>query len=636
MDEFDALVEGSRDILWWHRDLRDREGLLSTLTADFKSMSDVNERIVAYDTFASLYVNRRVDAGSPTLSKFQAGWAMDSGRYTRVPYNLMKQVIDEVTARIIKTHPHARFMTHGGDPEAQRRAEMMERWNDSQVYQHYQSETFELVIKDACVYGLGAIKIGPAYKESRLDIKRVHPGNLFVDLNETTYDKPQRIHHRIRVQKSTLKMFFPKFAEQIQNAGKIQSFDTFDDEYPELTTSASDTIDLIESWHLPSFAGAPDGKRILWVSSAILNAGPYQRRSFPFSFFTWKNDPTNTFYGIGLAEDLYGIHIDANATLNRVNTAIEKASVPRWAYREGTITDAHIRNLPGIKTPYTGEVPPTYYLDNSVPQDLLAYVREHEARAYKVAGLASAQAFGERIPSGLETGRAVENYFNVESVPFATQLRKFEYFIEDVANANVAAGKEISERDKNWSVVLPGDKNTIETVPWKDISMDPREDSFVIRAAPASMLSELPGSRIGEVERLITLLPSLQANEELIAQLLGMSDLENFRDLFTAQRENGQHMIQMALREGKFTPPSPFMNLGQFIIDATDAEQRAERMGVKEFNIAQLRRMIRVANEKRQKQQIAREMQAGGMITPTSMPTDGTGAPPGSMPTTQG
>ena len=387
---------------------------------------------------------------------------MDRAQYTRVPYNLMKQVIDETSSRIIKSHPRAKFITSGGDQELQRQAKMMQRWNDSQVYQHYQSEKFELVIKDACIYGLGAIKISAAYREDRLEANRIYPGDLFVDLQETIHEKPTRIHHRRFIPKNALTMFFPKFAEQIEKSGTFSGNDDSSGLYSNFSLGTHDLVELVESWHLPSFADAPDGRRYLWINGAVLQSSPYMRRSFPFAFFNWKSDPSNTFYGVGLGEDLLGVHIDANVTLNRVNTAIEQAAVPKWLYKQGTVQDAHLSNLPGLKVAYTGDIKPEFVLGASVPQDLLQYVREHEARAYKIAGLAAAQAFGERMPSGLETGRAVENYFNVESVPFATQLRKFEYFAEDVANCNVAAGREIYDRNKKWSVVVPGEKLAVE------------------------------------------------------------------------------------------------------------------------------------------------------------------------------
>jgi len=629
MDELSefGVVPASRDIFWWHRDIKDKEGVLGALTSDFKLLTDDNQRTQAYDTYASLYSNRRIDSGAPLLRGYDARWSMDRGQYTRVPYNLMKQVIDEASSRIIKSHPSAEFLTTGGDTETQRRAEMMERWNDSQVYQHHQSETFELVIKDACVYGLGAMKICAAYKEDRVDAKRVHPGNLFVDLQETIFDKPTRIHHRRFVPKNALMTFFPKFKEQIEASGTVSGNDDSSGLYSSFSLGMQDIVELVESWHLPSFEGAPDGRRYLWINGAVLQSSTYKRRSFPFAFFNWKNDPNNTFYGTGLGEDLLGVHIDANVTLNRVNTAIENGAVPKWIYRQGSVTDAHISSLPGLKLPYTGDVKPEFVLGNSVPQDLLSYVQQHEARAYKIAGLSSAQAFGERMPSGLETGRAVENYFNVESVPFATQLRKFEYFIEDVANCNVATGREIYDRNNKWTVLLPGEERTIEMVKWKDVAIDPREQSFVIRALPASALSELPAARLGEVERLATMLPSLGMDEKRLAKLLNMPDLANLHDLFGAQEENGKVMIDNAIRSGKFTPPSPFMNLAKFITDGNEAEQRGQRMGVPEQNLATLRRMLRVANEKRQQQQIARQMQNMGAVTPAAVPTDGSGQP---------
>ena len=624
MDEF-GLLASERDTLWWHTEGKDEERILRALGADFQHLTDNNDRPVAYELYASVYRNRRVKDAVPNDAQLEEQRRGTSGRYTRCPYNLMKQVIDEVTSRIIKTHPHARFLTHGGDPKMQRQAEMMERWNDSQQYQHYQSRVFEKCIKDACLYGLGAIQIVPATREDRLDVSRVFPGDLFVDRQETRRGEPQRIHRRKLIPKNTLAMMFPKKKAEIEMSG-VMSLDVEGTYYEDARAGGEERLELVESWHLPSYKGASDGYRVLWVENAILQRSTYERRSFPLVFFRWKEDPDDGFYGIGLGEDLMGVHIDANVTINRVNTAIEKAAVPRMSFVKGSVQDKDLKAIPGIKTPYSGEIAPNYYLDNSVPQDLLQYVREHEARAYKIAGLASAQAFGERVPSGLETGRAVENYFNVESIPFAEQLRKFEYFVVDVANCNIAAGRQIYDRNPKWEIVLPDDRNSIEVVKWKEVALDPRENSYVIRAAPSSMLSEMPAARIGEIERLQAVLPSLANNEQLKAQMLGWSDLERFRDTFSAQKENGQAMIDKALRNGEYTPPSPFMNLEIFVVDATEAEQRGERMGISEQNLSTLRRMIRQANVLIQRRQMSREMQTTqGAMTPAMPATDASG-----------
>ena len=612
---------GSADVYWWVHEPSDEAQVLQSLCADFQLCTGQNARLEAYETYAALYTNRRVDRGSGLLAAYgEANWAIDKGKYTRCPYNLMKQVIDEVQARIIKSHPKAKFLTYAGDWEKQQQAELMERWNDGIVYQMYQDEVLTGVIGDACLFGLGALYTGKAPKENRIDSRQVWPGNLFVDLQETRRNKPTRLHNRRFVSKSVLKMYFPDMKSEIEASGTVsdhyQSFESFD--------QIVDVVEVVESWHLPSFKGATDGRYYMWVSNTLLQSHAYTRRSFPFAFFTWKRDPNNRFYGIGLGEDLFGVHIDANVTLNRVNTAVEFASVPHWVYRQASVTESDITNMPGSRIPFTGDVAPQYIVPNSIPQDLLMYVREHEARAYKIAGLGSAQAFGDRVPSGLETGRAVENFFQVESVPFAEQLQKFQYFVVDVANANVAAGHEIYETAGNkWDVLVPGEKNTIERLDWSKVAIDPREDSYIIRATPASVLSETFGARLGEVERISAQFPEMTSAQKW--ELLGMPDIERAQDVATAAMDNGMQMILMALRDNEYTPPSPFMDLNQFIIDANREEQMAMRMKLPEQNIATLRRMMRRANELEQKKQLATMMQNQGVITPAAVPNDGSG-----------
>lgn len=620
-----------RDVYWWLYKPGNKRKVLESLNNDFELLTNDNQRLTAYETYAALYNNRRIDPGAPMLASYDAKWAIDHGKYTRCPYNLMKQVIDEVTSRITKSQPKAKFLTHGGDADMQRQANLMERWNDSQVYELYQKQKVDRVVKDSCLYGLGALKIGKAYREDRLESYRVHPGNLYVDLQETIFESPTRIHHRRFVPKNALKIYFPKNANEIDAAGTVSDHERYVSFYGHYSQGTQDMVELIESWHLPSFEGAEDGQRVLWINNKLLQQTPYQRRSFPFAFFNWKEDPHNTFYGTGLGEDLLGVHIDCNVTINRKNTAIEFASNPHWVYRKGSVTETDITNAPGTKIPFTGDVAPQFIMPPSVPSDLVQEIREYEARAYKIAGLASALGAGERVPSGLETGRAVESYFSVEQVPFSEQLKKSEYFVQDVANCNVATGREIYEGNKKWSIVVPGERGrSIEVLRWKDVALDPRDESYVIRATPASALSETFASRLGEVERLRAQDPLMTRAE--FYDLLQMPDVINFEDLKTSQRDNGQAMIEKALRTGEFTAPSPFMDLPQFIIDGNEEEQKAERMGLPETNIATLRRMIRRANELEQKKQLARQMQAqAGAITPAASPTTDDGVSPNSV-----
>ena len=604
-----------KDVYWWTKEAAEA---LPCLNADFDQLVNDNSRLEAYDTYASLYTNRRIDPAGPLLGGFEAEWAITRGKYTRCPFNLMKQVIDEVTSRITKSHPKARFLTHGGNRSLQRRAKLMERWNDAQVYRLQENKLFDQVIMDACLYGLGALKFYKAPKEDRVCAEREFAGNLFVDINETMFGMPTRLHHRRFVSKVALATLFPEFGEEIRQAGMISDHARYTSYYNE----SDDQCELVESWHLPSYldkkGNSPDGVRYLWVDKQILQKTSYNRRDFPFAFFTWKEDPYNRFYGIGLAEDLLGVHIDANITLRRVNTAIEFIPNPYVVVRQGSkVQAADITNAPGTIIEYSGPDAPQIVSPPTVPGDLLQYVREHEMRAYKIAGLAGVQSAGDRVPSGLETGAAVENYFQVESVPFSTQLKKFEHFVQAVAENNVSIGREIFSKNPKFTVVIPQDRYTVEELDWKEVSIDPREDSYVIRSSPTSALSETPAARLAQVERLALMFPAMA--EQTKRDLLNMPDLEKENDLATATKSNTDMMIEKALDDGVFTPPSPFMDLDLFIIRANAEEQRGHDTGVPEQHLAILRRMILRANELRQRQIIAANVQQQGLMTPTAV-----------------
>jgi len=611
---------GSPDpsIYWWLKSKK--SDALQALNADFKHLSTDNQRIEAYETYASLYTNRSLDMGNSFYGTIEDGWTVTRGKYTRCPYNLMKQVIDDVTARIIKTQPRAKFLTHGGNRSLKRKAKLMEKWNDHLVHKLRQDEKFNQVIKDACIYGLGALKIGKAYKRPEVTAERVYPGNLYVDLQETAFAEPTRLHHRTFVSKEWLKMMFPKQARDIESSGAISDAARYIGYYDNHQGSL-DQVELVESWHLPSYVeddGTPskDGVRYLWCDKVLLQTSTWSRRSFPIAFFRWKQDPTNTFYGVGLGEDLFGVHVDANLTLNRVNTAIELMPNPYVLIRKGTETDiVDISNAPGTFIEWSGPEPPQIVLPQSVPGDLLQYVREHEMRAYKIAGLSSQ----EQEPDSLQTGRAVEMHYQTGNVPFVHQLAKFEFLVQDVGECNVATGRHIYDVHGKFSVLLDGDrKNTIQELDWSEVAIDPRENSYVIRAEPVSALSDTFAARLSEVERLQMMFPNMP--EQKKKSLLGMPDMENEEDLGESALNNIDKMIEAALDDGEFTAPSPFMDLDLLIIRGNEAEQKAADEDVAENNRQVLRMMIRAANGMRQKQIMAAQLQQQGMATPAAVP----------------
>jgi hypothetical protein len=222
------------------------------------------------------------------------------------------------------------------------------------------------------------------------------------------------------------------------------------------------------------------------------------------------------------------------------------------------------------------------------------------------------------MPQSLQTGRAVENYFAAESIPFNEQLRKFENFVKHVAENNVATGREIYEHDKTFTVVLPGDENTIQEINWKKVALDPAKESYVIRVTPTSALSETPAARLAEIERMVAI--GMITDPAMMRELFNAPDLESYDDYALASKRNVDRMLELAIDENIFSPPMSGMDLQYFIIRATQEEQKSYDYGVAEENIATLRRMKRSAEELQQREQASAMSQAAGMITPTVSP----------------
>ena len=288
-------------------------------------------------------------------------------------------------------------------------------------------------------------------------MERVFPGELLVDEHEAFFDKPHQLYQTKFITKDVLKAMFPGNDGVIEMSSVIS--DTKDDESLEQSPLV-DQVEVVEGWHLRSGPESSDGRRIVFVSGGILADEPYVHDDFPFSFVRWMHEPRG-FYGIGLAEDLLGIHLDMNTTIRKIERALELTATPQvWVQKGSGVDSKKITDIPGAVNYYTGQVPPKFFTPTSVPPDVFQYLQQQFQRALQIARL-SDSAIGARIPAGLETGQAVRNFHDIETESFSLVARQYEDFFLDLARKYVRTGKEISKRVKNYTVVIEKDKFTV-------------------------------------------------------------------------------------------------------------------------------------------------------------------------------
>ena len=243
---------------------------------------------------------------------------------------------------------------------------------------------------------------------------------------------------------------------------------------------------------------------MLFRSRGLLWEGPWEREDFPILTYQWKSRPGDSFHGIAVPEQILGIHLDLNFSLQQIYESAEVTASPLiLSPQSANMSRAEFTDQPGSVWEYSGNVAPQLIQPAKVQMDMLSLVNDQEARAYRRLGLDSATP---NDPSpGLETGRAVRMDFDARSMAFATALQNFENLYKDFGDKACSAGKQIHESNKKFSVVVPRNKWTVEDVPWEDVSLDPRKDSFTVSVTAGSQLSQHPAGRIDDVQNLVNM-----------------------------------------------------------------------------------------------------------------------------------
>jgi len=496
----------------------------------------------------------------------------------RVTLNVIKSVCDTVSARVAKNRPRPVFLTSGGNYSLRRRAQLLEKFVESQFYTAGLYNLAPKVFLDACVFGTGIIK---TYKSGdKIRMERVFPGEVFVDQAEGLYGEPRQMFQRKYINRDVLIDMFPSKAGVLRT---VQAWDDEDGDYG--YDSTGDQLCVVEAWHLPSSEGASDGRHCIVVDGVELLREDWVHDSFPFSIIKWS-DRLRGYWGMGLAEELTGIQVEINKLLMKIQKAMQLLAVPWVLVEAGSkIKKAHLNNQIGAIIPYSG-TPPIVRPNQTMSPEVFSHLDRLYQRAYEIAGVSQLSATSLK-PAGLESGVALREYNDIESERFALISRQYENMFMDVAKKVVALGKEISQEYKGWSVVAQRDRNTIQEVKWKDVDMG--KDAYVLKVFPSSSLPATPAGRLAMVEQLMR--AGLLSGDEA-KRLLDFPDLDRELALDRAASDNIDRIVENIVDDGQYESPEPFMDLVLALKKVQAAYNKAVNDNVPEERLSMLRQFL--------------------------------------------
>lgn len=578
--------------LWWEAK-SDRDVFDSAL-ADYETLRDVEARQDRFYTYERIYRNEDIDK-STTLEAELMRFGRSLDGYSRASYNLIATCNDNIVSRIVRNKPRAVYQVSDANWSLRRTAKNQQKWVDHIAHKEFFPSIGRDIVNDGCLLGVGHAKIAKKYREAAVGVWYVHPGDLFVDPVETAHSQPRRMFQRQFVSKDIAQRWFPDKKEQkaLENSSVLSQSD-FTERRPELSgTPILAQTEIIEAWHPPTYPGADDGIHIIFCSGGLLFREKWTREDFPIISYRWKRRPGDMFHGIAVPEEIMGLHIDLNFSIQMIyETAETSGGNTIVSPVSAKLSKAEFTNAPDSIWEYQGQVPPTVLQHPKVHMDLMQLANDQEARAYRRLGLDSATP--NQPSAGLETGRAVRMDFDARSMSLTQALQNYENLYKDFGDKATAAGRQIWEKDKSFSVVVPRNKYSVEQMNWEDVSLNPRSDSFIIKVTAGSQLSQHPAGRIDDVNSMVTM--GAVTDQAEMRDLMSLADLENSDSLATAALDAVKWMCEEMLDDGVAHKPEPYDDLDLCLSTSNAIYLRARSQKAPEDRLDLLRAFLDECN----------------------------------------
>lgn len=493
----------------------------------------------------------------------------------RVTLNVIKACIDTASSKIAKNKPRPVFLTSDGDWSLKRRAKKLTKYIDGAFDHAGVYQVAQDIFKDAGVFGTGVMKI--YVQNGTVCVERVLTDEIIVDDAEGMYGTPRQLHQRKYIHREVLLEMFPEHAQKIMGATSGVKGDNS-------STTTSELIKVIESWHLKSGPDAKDGKHIISIENCTLFSEEYKKDYFPFVFFRPSKRLVG-FFGMGFAEELIGLQIEINRILRTIQQALHLVAKPRvFVEASSNVNTNHINNDVGGVVKYSG-IAPIVVPTPGVAPEVYQHLENLYKKAFEIVGISQLSATAKK-PGGLNSGVALREYNDIESERFAIMGQQWEEMFLDIARIFIDLTRDLYAEDKDLAVKGKSNK-FIESIRWADVCLD--EDQYSMRVFPASILPTTPAGRL---ERVTELIQAGFIQKEQALSLLDFPDLESFTSLQNAAIDDIEMCHEKMIEEGEYISPEPYMNLQLALTMTQSAYLKAKVDGVPEERLELLRAFI--------------------------------------------
>jgi len=461
--------------------------------------------------------------------------------------NVVKSCIDTATSKIGKSRPRPLFLTDDGDYSQQQRAKKLTQFMDGQFDAMELYAKAASAFRDGGIFGTGVLKFDVDHDRGMVNCEKVLVDEIKVDDGEAIYGKPQQLHQCKYINRDVLLEMFPKHEAAIKAAPL--AFNSLPGQ-----TTTPDLVKVIESWHLPSAKDADDGLHSICIESATLFSEKYTKLYFPFVFWHWTPRVAG-FWGMGLAEELFGTQLEISKLLRNIQLAMHLVAVPRvWIANGSVVSTSHINNEIGSVVKYTG-VEPKFFTPAAMSAEIYEHLRWLISSAYEQTGISQLSATSQK-PAGLESAVALREYQDIESERFQVVGQRWEEFFLQCAKIIVDMTKDMFDNSQGNPEMKVAGKGFMSTVKWSEVNME--EDQYVLRCFAANILPTQPAGRLQKVQELVQ---AGWISMEEGRKLIDFPDLDATMNKELSSTDLTNQMIDSILNEGVWMSPEPEMNL---------------------------------------------------------------------------
>lgn len=496
----------------------------------------------------------------------------------RISLNVVKSVIDTITAKIAKNKPRPEFLTQKGDFSLQQKAKKLNQYLDGVFDDNDIYAKGQLICRDAAIFGTGAILVYT--EDNKIKTERVRIDELIVDDTDGVDGSPYTLFREKWVARDALLEMFKdepeKCAKIIEARSSIRG--------EQANSSTADQIVTIEAWHRISGPNAKDGVHTICIGNCTLFRESYNKDFFPIIPLHY-NHKLWSYWGTGVCLNLEGLQIEINKVLRNIQLAIHLGCVPRvWVEQGANVAVSKINNEIGGIYKYQGQKP---VIDPGVgmPAEVYQWVENLYNKAFQMEGVSQLSAQSEK-PAGLNSGVALRTYQDVESERFAIFGQEYEQWYLKIAKVMIELTRDLVKTTKDVSIKTKS-KKFIETIDFKDVNL--KDDQFSMRMFPVSILPTTPEGKLQMIEDLIQ--AGFMTQEQAISQL-DFPDLDEWFNLKTAALDNGKLMIFSILEEGKYIQPEALSDNNLLMQLALQSLERAKCNNVPEDRLDLLRTFI--------------------------------------------